>query len=357
MNAKLEKIVNRIHELKVDGALVLSDVNRLWLTGFASTAGYTFINKDGRAVLLIDGRYFEKAKAVAQNVEVMWFGDPSSQLTPAEQIKDVLKQLNIKTLGMEKEYATMANMEMFANFVGKDNIVAMETVSWRAVKDETELNALRKAALIAAETENWIHDQVQPGMTEIEIANMISIHMLELGASKNSFDPIVAAGENGANPHHHPSTKVVQNGEMITVDIGCIVDGFCSDITRSFVLGGKTDNHEILKIYDIVKKAQLAGIALCNGQHTGAEVDKICRDIIGEAGYGQYFVHGTGHGVGIEVHELPNTNKSNHDLLPIDSVVTVEPGIYVPGVGGVRIEDTVIVKPTGAEIITGLAKK
>lgn len=357
MNAKLQQIVDRINELKVDGALILSDVNRLWLTNFASTAGYVFVNKDGQATLLIDGRYFEKAKQVAENVNVVWFGNPAAKMTGAEQIAATLKDMNIHTLAMEKEYATMADVDTFASFVGKDHIVSMETVSWRAIKNEKELNALREAARIAAETANWIQTVAKEGMTEIEVANMISIHMLELGATKNSFDPIVAAGENGANPHHHPSTKVLKNGEMVTTDLGCIVDGFCSDITRSFVLGGHTDNQEILKIYDIVKKAQLAGIALCNGQHTGAEVDQVCRDIIGEAGYGQYFVHGTGHGVGIEVHEQPNTNKSNHQILPIDSVVTVEPGIYVPGVGGVRIEDTVIVKPNGAEIITGLAKK
>lgn len=357
MNSKLQKIVNRINELNVDGALILSDVNRFWLTDFASTAGYVFVNKNGQATLLIDGRYFDKAKKSAHNVNVVWFGNPDLKMTGAQQIQETLKEMNIKTLAMEKEYATMANVETFVHFLGKENVFAMETVSWRAIKDENELNSLRKAAQIAAETANWIQTVVKEGMTEIEVANLISIHMLELGATKNSFDPIVAAGENGANPHHHPSNKILKNGEMITTDLGCIVDGYCSDITRSFILGGESTNEEIKKIYDIVLKSQLAGIALCDGKHSGFEVDKACRDVIEEAGYGKYFVHGTGHGVGIEVHELPNTNKANNEILPIDSVVTVEPGIYVPGVGGVRIEDTVIVKANGAEIITGLAKK
>lgn len=194
-------------------------------------------------------------------------------------------------------------------------------------------------------------------MSEKEVAKMITIHMLELGASKNSFDPIVASGINGANPHHKPTDKLIELGDMITIDIGCIYNGYCSDITRSFILGTKPTNNELIDIYNKVLEAQLAGIDAAIVGKSGFEVDKVCRDIISNSKYKDYFNHSTGHGVGIQVHELPNVSINNNEHLVNNNVITIEPGIYVPNIGGVRIEDTIVVYENKPIILTRKANK
>lgn len=333
----------------------MSEHNRFWLTEFASSAGMIFINKNGESVMIIDGRYFEKAKVAAKNIsKFVLQGENKKPFN--EQIKEILTSLKIHSLGLEKEYTTLNQLEFFQEIEGI-KLFSFNAVQLREVKEEAEIESLQKAADIAAETIEWAKTMIKPGMTEIEIANIISKHMLDLGASKNSFDPIVASGVNGAIPHHHPSEKVVENGEMITLDIGCVYNGFCSDITRSFVLGGKAKNPEILEIYNIVLKSQTEGIKAAKNGATGAEVDKVCRDIISNTKYKDYFVHSTGHGVGIEVHELPNVTKSNTKKLVPNNVVTVEPGIYVPGIGGVRIEDTILITDSDALLLTKKATK
>lgn len=189
-------------------------------------------------------------------------------------------------------------------------------------------------------------------MTEIEVANLSYQKMNEFGATKQSFDTIVASGINGSFPHHKPTNKKIEAGELVTIDMGCVYKGYCSDITRTFPVGCEVKDETLKKAYDVVLAANKAGIAAVKAGTTGAAVDKVTRDIISNSEFKDYFVHSTGHGVGIDVHELPNVSPLYHGKLVNNAVVTVEPGIYIPNVGGIRIEDMVLVHDDEPIILT-----
>ena len=352
MNPK-DSIVSYLVESKVDGCVLMSDVNRFWYTGFMSSAGYIIINKDGHSILLIDGRYFYLAKQKVHNIdEVVLLDGPVKQ-----KLNSIFKQLNIETIALEGEYTTLQELKLFKSLDLKE-IKDFNSAILRQTKQEFEIQKLQKAADIAALTIEWIKTQKLIGKSEKEVATMISIHMLEMGAEKNSFDPIVASGKNGSIPHHQNSDKLIEDGDMLTLDIGCIYEGYCSDITRSFIVGDfKKANPEILEIYEIVKNAQQLGIDKAKQGMTGHEIDQIVRGYIDNTKYKDYFTHSTGHGVGIEVHEYPYISKNYQDIVGNYSVFTIEPGIYVPDVGGVRIEDTVYFKNGELFVLTDKSNK
>ena len=351
---QLQKVVQLINELELDGVILMSDMNRYWFTEFASSAGYVFVNKEGKTALLIDARYFLSAKEFAKNIDNFYLLDQSK--TFVDHVTGILNSLSMKKVGLESEYTTLTVANTFKQLPNFE-AVAFNSIPLRTVKEKWEIEYLQRAADISAETIEWAKKEIRPGMTELEIATMISIHQMELGAECDSFPPIVASGINGANPHHHPSMKVVENGDMITLDIGCKYKGYCSDITRSFILGGEPSNPELFEIYKTVYNAQTAGIKAAKAGVSGADVDLVCRDIIGATKYKDYFTHSTGHGVGIEVHELPNVTGRNKNPLVPNNVVTVEPGIYVPNVGGVRIEDTILITDGEPIVLTRKATK
>ncbi|MCV3754020.1 aminopeptidase P family protein [Ureaplasma zalophigenitalium] len=354
MSFKIDQVVNMIKQFKeADGMMLYSTHNRYWFLEFASTDGYVFINKEGRAIFLVDGRYITAAKQEAVNAEVRLL-QRTKEKTSADLLQDALNELNIKNLLVEGDYLTLNTHEFIASMV--NTTIPFTSAALRAIKTPEEISFLQKACEIAADTCAWIQKQDIIGLTEKQVANMLTKHMLDLGAEKNSFDPIVASGPNGGVPHHHPSDRVIENNDMVTTDIGCYYKGYASDITRSFLVGDK-NNPKMQEIYDLVKKSQQAGIDMLSDQVTGAQVDDICRQIIKDAGYDEYFTHGTGHGVGIEVHELPNTNQGNKELLFNYAVVTVEPGIYLPHVGGVRIEDTIAIIDGKPVVLTKNAPK
>lgn len=348
---KLHFLENFFKKNNVDGILLLSDDNRYWFTNFLSSAGYLFINKKLESILLIDGRYYENAKKQLEpNIKVELL-KPSNASPLKEQISTILAKLNINSLMLESEYVNIKDYDYFKNNFPNLLISSFDSLSLRIIKDDKELEYLQHAADIAADTIEWIKTKLKPGLTEKEVARMITIHMLELGAEKNSFDPIVASGINSSNPHHKPSEKIIEYGDMVTVDIGCIYKGYCSDITRSFILGDKPNNIEMIDIYNIVLKAQLSGIENTTINITGEQLDSVCRNIISNSKYKDYFCHGTGHGVGIQVHEEPYISPNSKTILMNNNVITIEPGIYVPNVGGVRIEDTIVVKENGQPIV------
>ncbi|GAA5414775.1 aminopeptidase P family protein [Ureaplasma ceti] len=350
---KRELLAEFLTKSGVDGCAFLSDVNRYWYTGFMSTAGYIFVNKNGRSIMLIDGRYFFAAKDAVKNIDEVRLLDGNL----LGKIEEILKELEITSLALSAEYTNLEQLIMFKKINGL-KISDFKSGLLRQVKEESELDSLRKAADIAALTIEWIKTQNIVGLTEKQVATMITIHMLEMGAEKNSFEPIVASGVNGAVPHHHCSDKKIEDGDMVTTDIGCIVDGYCSDITRTFVAGDITKaNPKMIEIYNVVLKAQKLGIEKSEMGLTGADIDKIVRDVIDEAGYGEYFTHSTGHGVGIEVHEFPWISKNYNGEIKDFSVFTIEPGIYVPGLGGVRIEDTICLVNNKVEVLTRKAEK
>ncbi|WP_390485644.1 M24 family metallopeptidase, partial [Staphylococcus pseudintermedius] len=228
----------------------------------------------------------------------------------------------------------------------------IETI--RQTKDEGEIKAIQKAAQIVDEAYKYILTLVKPGMTEKEVKAHLESKMLHLGADDTSFDTIVASGIRGAMPHGVASDKVIQSGEMVTLDFGAYYNGYCSDITRTFAVGQPSE--EMVKIYNIVLKSQEAAIAAIRPGMTGKEMDSIARDIITEAGYGKHFGHSLGHGIGLDIHELPGLSQKSDVVLEKNHCVTIEPGIYVEGLGGVRIEDDILITENGGERFTNCTK-
>ena len=225
----------------------------------------------------------------------------------------------------------------------------------RAAKDDGEIALMTKAQEITDRAFSEILKFIQPGMTEQEIAAKLQYDMLRFGAEKMSFDPIVVSGPNGSLPHGIPSAKQVQQGEFITMDFGCKYGGYCSDMTRTVALGEPTG--EMRKVYQTVLEAQLAGIAVTKAGVPGKSIDAAARKVIEDAGYGEYFGHGYGHSLGIEIHESPNANTRDETLLPVGAVVSAEPGIYLPGKFGVRIEDVTVLTADGCMVLTKSPKE
>lgn len=338
---KFNIINNILTRNNADAFLITSDINRFWLTGFESSFGFVLALKD-KIYLILDMRYYEKAKNQLNlvNVELVVFKSK-------KQVAELISELQIKKLIVEKEYFLFDDYLFYKYVV--DEFVLFATDVMRIQKEEIEINYMQTAANIACETLEWIKKQNLIGLTEIKVANMITNHMLSLGASKNSFDPIVASGVNGAYPHHKPSDKVINNDEFVTIDIGCVYNGYCSDITRTFAIG--TPDMKLVHAYNKVLEANEAGIKAIKHKINGNQVDLVCRKIIDDSEFKGYFNHGTGHGVGINVHELPNVAPGYDRPLEHNSVVTIEPGIYIPNLGGIRIEDMVLVKKDNNHVV------
>jgi Xaa-Pro aminopeptidase len=225
----------------------------------------------------------------------------------------------------------------------------------RVVKDQDEVQTVRRAAALLEGAYELVAGLGLAGRTEGEVAWLIERHLREAGASALSFESIVAGGGNGAFPHHTPGTDTIPSNTLVTVDIGCVVDGYCSDCTRTFAVG--EPSAELLAIYDVTLRAQEASLAAVRPGAIGREVDAVARDLITAEGHGDHFGHGLGHGVGMEIHEAPRLARTSDDVLAPGMLVTVEPGVYVPGLGGVRIEDLVVVTEDGHDVLTGYTKQ
>ena len=338
-------LINKVLEdSNYDAMLFVSNENRYWISGFESSAGYAIITKKG-INLFLDGRYYQKALATIkdQNINIIEFKS-------YKQVSDFLKENNIHKVLVESEYIKYNELKRLSADVKK--ITGFNTKKLRIIKEDQELLYIAKAANIAVKTLTWLKHNIKPGMTEIEVANLSYQKMNEFGATKQSFDTIVASGVNGGYPHHQPTNKKIEAGELVTIDMGCVYKGYCSDITRTFPVGGEVKDETLKKAYDVVLAANQAGIAAVKAGATGAEVDKITRDIISNSEFKDYFVHSTGHGVGIDVHELPNVASSYTGKLVNNAVVTIEPGVYIPNVGGIRIEDMVLVHDDEPIVLT-----
>ncbi|MDE5949836.1 MAG: aminopeptidase P family protein [Malacoplasma sp.] len=347
MSYKTELVKHALEINKADAFLIASDTNRFWISEFSSSAGYVIATKK-IIYLFLDKRYYQKAIDTINDIDIKIVC-----FTSKNQILDCLKENNVNTLMVEKEYFSFDDYLFVKNSI--KNIINFPSDILRIQKTEYEIFNIQRAVDITCETLNWIQNQNLIGLTEIEVANMVACHMLELGASKNSFDTIVASGKNGAYPHHRPTKKVIEDNEFVTVDMGCIYNGYCSDVTRTFPIGFP---HKLLiDAYKAVYHSNSLGIEKATYKSIGKDVDKICRDTIASYGFKDYFVHGTGHGVGINVHELPNVAPSYEGKLENNSIVTIEPGIYIPDLGGIRIEDMVLVKKDGSVWMTEKGKR
>ena len=345
--AKLRKV---LPEQDLDAILISQPENRRYLSGFTGSAGWLIISAE-QAVLVTDFRYFEQVGRQAPAFELAKIKTKFSDLLP-----ELLGELGVGRLGFESQHMTVDQLYTMSQAAeGVEFVPLKDTVeALRAVKDEDEIDALRRSVAMTDAAFAYFLERVRPGMTEREAAWEIEASMRTQGASKVAFDLIVAAGPNGALPHARPGDHSIQPGEPVVVDIGCVVDGYCSDMTRTFCLGQPSAKY--LAVWDVVLQAQEAAQAAIRAGVSGVEVDGAARDLIARAGYGEYFGHGLGHGVGLAVHEGPRAGKLSEDILQAGMSLTVEPGIYLPGEFGVRLEDLVIIGQKGTEILTNTPK-
>ena len=355
MQSRLATFVAKLPEREVDAILISGAENRRYLSGFSGSAGYLFIS-DERAHLATDFRYTEQATAQASHFNV-------EQIKPGwDWLLTQLKESGAKRVGFESQTMTVAVYNSLMKAMGEDSdLSGVEMVPFadltddqRSFKDSDELVLLQRAIDASDIAMEQVCPNITEGMTEREVAWRMEMAMRDAGADGISFDTIVAAGPNGAMAHHMPTDKVIQRGEPIVIDMGAKVGGYCSDITRSVVVGEPDEMFH--KIYNIVLDAQLTAIRDVKIGMNGEEADKLARDVIADAGYGDNFGHSLGHGVGLAVHEIPRVSPRSTDPLDVNSVFTVEPGIYLSGWGGIRIEDIVILGDGGATPLSKASK-
>ena len=266
-------------------------------------------------------------------------------------LNEVIEKEGLRRVGFDDAYMTVRDCEKYREKLHAELVPASDLLgSLRRVKDAEEIESMIAAQRIAEKALSDIFNEIKPGVTEKEIAARLQYLMLHYGAENMSFDPIVVSGPNGSLPHGVPSEKAIQSGEFVTMDFGCIKNGYCSDMTRTVAVGSVTE--EMKTVYETVLKAQLAGIAKAKAGVTGRDIDAAARKVIEDAGYGKYFGHSFGHSLGVEIHEAPNAAPMNDQPMPCGAVISAEPGIYLPGKLGVRIEDVIILGEDGCEDIT-----
>ncbi len=344
-----KKIAGVLEANGLDAMLLTCEANRFYASGFHSsgTDGVAIVTRNHN-YYFTDSRYTEAAARHVRDAEIR---ETDREHPYSALINEVIEKEHITRMGYEDEYMTAADFRRFSEKLHCELAPATELLwTLRAVKDQAELECMIQAQRIAEKALTDILGEIRPGVTEREIAALLLYKMLHYGAEDKSFDPIVVSGANGSLPHGVPSEKPIQAGEFVTMDFGCKFGGYCSDMTRTVAVGRVTEEME--NVYNTVLKAQLAGIAAAKAGATGAAVDCAARQVIVDAGYGPYFGHSFGHSVGVEIHENPNATPSNSKPLPAGVVISAEPGIYLPGKLGVRIEDVIVITEQGCQDIT-----
>ena len=348
------KIAAQLAAQDLDAILLTEEANRFYASGFhsAGTDGMALVTRRGN-YYFTDSRYTEAASRVVRDAAVEEVGRGRGYLT---LIREVLQRDGVARMGFDDAAMTVRDYNRYREGLPCELVPAAELLEkLRAQKDPEELETMIAAQRIAERALAEALNDIRPGVTEKEIAARIQYLMLHYGAEDKSFDPIVVSGPNGSLPHGVPSDKPIQAGEFVTIDMGCVYHGYCSDMTRTVAVGHVTEEME--QVYDTVLRAQLAGIAAARAGATGAEVDGAARQVITDAGYGPYFGHSFGHGVGVEIHESPNATPGNDQPLPERAVISAEPGIYLPGKLGVRIEDVLYLTEVGCRNLTEAPKE
>jgi len=350
---RVQKLRERLEKEELDGLFVSNGENRRYFSGFVSSAGYLFVTSED-AVICTDFRYTELAAQQAPGWRVDRIG------AKGDWLANLIREFNVSTLGFESDDMTVSTLERFKKSLDENNAkVELKPTSGigvdlRAIKDSSELELLQKAIDIGDRAFEETSAQLVPGMTENEAAWIFEKSVREQGAESISFETIVGVGSNAARPHHATSDTPLAEGQTIVFDCGARYQGYCSDLTRTVVLGEAND--EIKRVYDIVLTAQLAAIEMVEAGMTGEECDAIARKIISEAGHENDFGHSLGHGLGLEVHENPGVGPNSKGKLENGMPFTIEPGIYLPGWGGVRIEDVVVLENGKARVLSNAAK-
>jgi Xaa-Pro aminopeptidase len=348
---RLERLRTTIAQEGWAGLVVLESADIRWLTGLQSSNAAVVVTPS-RTVVATDFRYVAEAESlgleVAKIEQSMWqdLGKVAGGLAAGGSLAYPPASLSHRAF-LQFTDALPENVSLRA----ADGVVA----KLRVVKDAGEIEKVRAAAALLEGAYELVRGLGLEGRTEAEVAWAIERDLRERGASALSFESIVAGGTNGAYPHHTPGMDTIPADTLVTIDIGCIVDGYCSDCTRTFAVGNPSD--ELRAAYDLTLRAQEASLAAVKPGAHGRDIDAVARDLITSEGHGDHFGHGLGHGVGIEIHEAPRLSRTSEDTLEAGMVVTVEPGVYLPGAGGVRIEDLVVVTADGHEVLTGFTKQ
>lgn len=351
---RIDQLRARLRRKKIDAVLISRPENRRYLSGYRApdhgineTSGLLYIPVRERARLLTDFRFRLQAEEETSLPVTLY------QKGVLALLNDLVSQGNIRRFAFESHYTLHSFGLKLAAMTEKHKIELVPVTDLverqRLIKSEEEIELLRRSTALNEEVFQYIHAQLTADMTEIETAAAIESRMRQSGAERPSFSTIVAAGENGALPHAVPTAKVIGNNSAVTIDMGLVLDGYCSDMTRNFVVGNADKTYT--NIHRIVRKAQLAGIAAVNPGSQMNEVDRAARKIIADSGHGKYFGHALGHGVGLAVHEAPSLSFRSRRKLKPGMIVTVEPGIYIPGWGGVRLENLVVVRGDGCEVL------
>jgi Xaa-Pro aminopeptidase len=337
----------------VDALLVTNLTNVRYLTGYTGSNGVIVV-RPADAVFLTDFRYLQRVEPLRDLVDVR---QAKQDLMRFVSTRWAELAPGAERIGFESAHLTVAAHQRLSDAAGSVELVPTIHVveDQRAVKDDAEVAAIRRAAGILAPVYDTLLDDGLAGRTEFDVAWRVHELVRKHGGDGVSFDPIVASGEAGALPHAEPRREPIAEGVLVTIDIGARLEGYCSDCTRTFATGPVSD--ELREIYDLVARAQLAGLEAVRPGVDGAAVDAAVRQLISDAGHGEHFQHGLGHGVGLEIHEDPRLAIGSTATLEPGMIVTVEPGVYVPGLGGVRIEDLVVVTDEGCERLTGYPKE
>lgn len=347
---RVQKTAVMLGDYGARALLVLQPENRYYLSGFTGSFGALLVTRD-KSWFITDFRYLEQAREQTPHLEIIAMSD---NLT--DTLKGLVQDLALDTLAFEahhvnyKLYATLAQKLTGVRLLPVENVIEKQ----RQCKENGELAAIARSMSLLDEGFDFICGLVQPGISEAELSLELELYLRRRGATATAFPFIIASGPRSALPHGTATGRVLAPGDVLTMDFGVILDHYNSDMTRTVALGRPPG--ELQKIYQVVLEAQLAGLAAVKAGVKASAVDAAARSVIESGGYGRYFGHSTGHGVGLAVHELPRLSPKDHTVLQEGMVVTVEPGIYIPGLGGVRIEDSVVVEKDGCRVLTSSFK-
>lgn len=347
---RIDRLYNFLDVNDLNGVLIHNLANVFYFSGFTGSSASLLMTKEEN-YLLTDFRYIDQAKEESLDFEVI---ETNKEETIDVIVNRLRRKHKIFKLGLEGDYLSRNQWLNYERNL-TSRLIDVDLNPLRMVKDDSEISLIKKAIDIAEKAFLITIKEIKAGVSEKSIARLLEYTMLQLGAEKIAFDTIVASGERGSLPHGRASDKIIKNNELVTIDFGCVYKGYCSDMTRTIAIGEVDE--KLKEIYDIVLEANKLGINKLKANIEAREVDKKVRDYISKHGYKDNFGHGLGHSLGIEVHENPRLNQISEDILQAGNIVTIEPGIYVSGLGGVRIEDVVLIKNDGIEVLTSLKKE
>lgn len=349
---RLDRLRDRFDAAGVDALIVTELPNVRYLTGFTGSAGMLAVSPTG-ALLTTDGRYrtqsAEQVDAARASVEIS-IGAVAAQ-------RDAMRSFlsGARHVGLEADHVSWSDSRLWGELLGEVLPTSGQVESLREMKDAGEIDRIERAAAIADAALEEVLAMLSGGLTEAEFALALDTAMRRHGAESSAFETIVASGPNSAKPHHRPTERKIRDAEAVVVDFGATFEGYRSDMTRTFFVGGEPEG-ELARVFEVVRDSQARGVAAVGPGVAAKAIDEVCRNVIAEAGWADRFEHGTGHGVGLDIHEAPMVSALGTATLAAGMTVTVEPGVYLPGTGGVRIEDTLVVTETGSRPLTNFVK-